>query len=104
MASQPIPATAVRIIDNVEPHNPSHQDQRETLAPAVPGSAEYANYKRLVDRTVDVFGDEIIASVWLSIPNSDLDGQSPLQAAQKSGYRTDLIEPILIRIEHGIFP
>jgi uncharacterized protein (DUF2384 family) len=63
---------------------------------------ELENYKKLVARAVDVFGDEIKASVWLSLPNSNLNGETPLQIAQKSGYEAQILEPILIRIEHGI--
>jgi len=58
--------------------------------------------KQNVARTVDVFGDEIKASRWLSLPNRDLDGQTPLEVAQKSAYDPQAIEPILIRIEHGV--
>lgn len=63
---------------------------------------EMARYKALIARTVDVFGDEIKASRWLSLPNRDLEGQTPLEVAQKDGYDFKAIEPILIRIEHGV--
>ena len=63
---------------------------------------EMMRYRTLVARTVDAFGDEIKASRWLSLPNRDLDGQTPLQVAQKDGYDLKAIEPILIRIEHGV--
>jgi uncharacterized protein (DUF2384 family) len=63
---------------------------------------EMKRYRALVARTVDVFGDEIKASLWLSLPNQDFNGQTPLQVAQKSGYKLQAIEPILIRIEHGV--
>ncbi|HXR40374.1 MAG TPA: MbcA/ParS/Xre antitoxin family protein [Terracidiphilus sp.] len=63
---------------------------------------EMMRYKTLIERTVDAFGDEIKASRWLSLPSRDFDGQTPLQAAQKSGYDLAAIEPILIRIEHGV--
>jgi uncharacterized protein (DUF2384 family) len=59
-------------------------------------------YKALVTRTVGVFGDEFKAARWLSLPNRDLDGQTPLQAARKTGYDLRVIEPILIRMEHGV--
>jgi len=52
---------------------------------------------------VEAFGDEIKASKWLSLPNKDLEGLTPLQLAQSSGYSIDSIEPILARIEHGIY-
>jgi uncharacterized protein (DUF2384 family) len=63
---------------------------------------EMARYQTLVSRTVDAFGDEIKASRWLSLPNPDLSGQTPLQAVQSSGYNMQVLEPILIRIEHGV--
>lgn len=59
-------------------------------------------YRKLVSRVVDAFGDEVKASRWLSLPNRDLDGQTPLQAVQNSGYDMQAIEPILTRIEHGV--
>jgi uncharacterized protein (DUF2384 family) len=62
-----------------------------------------SNYKKLIDRVVDAFGDEIKASVWLSIPNADLNGETPLQMVSKNDYSVDLLEPILTRIEHGIY-
>jgi len=60
------------------------------------------NYQTLVARVVDVFGDELKASRWLSLPNSDLNGESPLQVAQRVNYSVLPLEPILVRIEHGI--
>jgi uncharacterized protein (DUF2384 family) len=63
---------------------------------------EITRYRALVVRVVDAFGDEIKASRWLSIPNRDLDGQTPLQAVQNSGYDLHVLEPILTRIEHGV--
>jgi uncharacterized protein (DUF2384 family) len=76
------------------------------LPPATPpaeGQRELANYRQLVDRVVDVFGDETKASLWLSLPNQELNGQTPLQVAQRSGYRLELIDPLLLVIEHGIY-
>jgi len=70
---------------------------------AVDPAQEFANYKRLVERAGDVFGDEIKASLWLSMPNEDLGGETPLQEAEKDGYAGKSIEPILARIEHGIY-
>jgi len=67
------------------------------------GSArEMMHYRALVARAIDVFGDEIKASRWLSLPSRDFNGQTPLQMAQKSGYDLKVIEPIFIRIEHGV--
>jgi uncharacterized protein (DUF2384 family) len=62
-----------------------------------------AGYRALVARTVEAFGDEIKASKWLSLPNKDLKGLTPLQLAQASDYSIESIEPILTRIEHGIY-
>lgn len=61
-----------------------------------------ANYQSLVARVVGAFGDELKASRWLSLPNSDLDGKTPLQIAQRDNYSASALEPILIRMEHGI--
>ncbi|MGA3346852.1 MAG: MbcA/ParS/Xre antitoxin family protein [Terracidiphilus sp.] len=60
-------------------------------------------YKMLVARAVDALGDEIKASRWLSVPNPDLNGQTPLQVAERDGYGLDAIEPLLTRIEHGVY-
>jgi len=77
----------------------------------VPGSSEpnvvdpaqeIARYRALVSRAVDAFGDEVKASRWLSLPNRDLNGRSPLQVAQSNGYDIQALEPIFTRIEHGI--
>lgn len=46
---------------------------------------ELARYRMLVSRVVDAFGDEIKASRWLSMPNRDLSGQTPLQLVQRCG-------------------
>jgi uncharacterized protein (DUF2384 family) len=66
-----------------------------------PGQA-MASYRALVARTVEAFGDEIKASKWLSLPNKDLNGLTPIQLARASGYSTQPLEPLLTRIEHGI--
>jgi uncharacterized protein (DUF2384 family) len=60
-------------------------------------------YQLLVARVVDVFGDELKASRWLSLPNRELEGQVPIQVAEKEGYSLKSIEPLLIRIEHGVY-
>jgi uncharacterized protein (DUF2384 family) len=65
---------------------------------------ELTNYEQLVARAVDVFGDEIKASKWLSLPNSELSGETPLQVAKRDGYDRQVLEPIFTRIEHGIYP
>lgn len=79
-------------------------DGQIPVAAYVPGRStqEYANYSRLVARVVDVFGDEIKAAKWLSLPNADLHGETPLQTAQHSDYAPETLETILTRIEHGI--
>ncbi len=63
---------------------------------------EMMRYRVLIARTVDAFGDEIKASLWLSLPNHDFGGKTPLQVAQTNGYDLQAIEPVLIRIEHGV--
>ena len=73
------------------------------LAPAV----RLHNYRELVSRTVEVFGDESKASRWLSLPNTDLNGRTPLDVAQSVDYDESrlqpVFEPIFTRIEHGIY-
>jgi hypothetical protein len=73
--------------------------------PAAPAGAvqELANYKQLVARAVDVFGDEIKASKWLSLANPELSGETPLQVSQRNGYNPEVLEPLLTQIEHGIY-
>jgi uncharacterized protein (DUF2384 family) len=61
-----------------------------------------SSYNRLVARVVDVFGDETQASRWLSRRSADFSGQSPLEAAEKQGYDPQAVEPVLLRLEHGI--
>jgi len=63
---------------------------------------EMMRYRALIARTVDAFGDEIKASRWLSLPNRDFNGKTSLQVALESGYSLKAIEPILVRIEHGV--
>ena len=67
---------------------------------------QYRNYKALVDRAVEVFGDDLTASQWLRMPSADLAGKVPLQVAQGFNYDARQLEtrfePIFIRIEHGI--
>jgi len=69
--------------------------------------AEYANYQALVERTIDVFGSEVKASRWLSMPSVDLGGKIPLQVAQSVSYSASeierIFEPIFVQIEHGIY-
>jgi uncharacterized protein (DUF2384 family) len=75
----------------------------ETAKPTLTAYEELANYRTLVARVVDAFGDEQKASVWLSTPNASLNGEIPLRVAQKAGYESFSLEPILTRIEHGIY-
>lgn len=75
---------------------------QNSSADAPETAEDFLRYRALVSRAVDAFGDEIKASRWLSSPNPDLNGQTPLQAVQGSGYDVHVLEPILTRIEHGI--
>lgn len=85
---------------------PHFGPERARPGTSKPGAAEPAyemtRYRALVSRVVEAFGDEIKASRWLSLPNRDLDGRTPLQAVQANGYDIQVLEPILTRIEHGI--
>jgi uncharacterized protein (DUF2384 family) len=62
-----------------------------------------SNYRNLVARTVEVFGDEIKASRWLSAPSAELGGKTPIELARGFGYDVGQLEPILTRIEHGVY-
>jgi len=68
---------------------------------------QYENYKALVDRANEVFGDDLTAARWLSMPSIDLENKVPLQLAQSFNYDAnqmyDVFEPIFLRIEHGIY-
>lgn len=68
---------------------------------------EYKNYQALVERAIEVFGDELKAALWLSTPSSDLENKVPLQIAQSVHYAADelrgIFEPVFLRIEHGIY-
>lgn len=75
----------------------------EPASPVLTASEELVNYRTLVARVVDTFGDEQKASVWLSTPNRSLNGETPLHVAQGAGYEPRILEPILTRIEHGIY-
>jgi uncharacterized protein (DUF2384 family) len=77
--------------------------QSNSDEPLAEPTRELTNYRELVDRVVEAFGDEIKASRWLSLPNSELNGETPLQAVQRSDYDAEVLEPILTRIEHGIY-
>ena len=69
--------------------------------------AEFKSYRDLIDRALEVFGDELKASRWLSMPSVDLDGKVPLQVAQSVHYAASelqrIFEPVFVRIEHGIY-
>jgi uncharacterized protein (DUF2384 family) len=84
--------------------NPRAKRPALSVAPATATSSSeaIANYRALVARTVEAFGDEIKASAWLSLPNADLKGKTPIEAAQAAGYSPLVVEPLLTRIEHGI--
>jgi hypothetical protein len=81
---------------------PTRVGQSGAELPVSGSAVELANYQRLVARTVDVFGDELKASRWLSLPSPDFDGAAPLQYAQGHAYDPQALEPVLTRIEHGI--
>jgi len=86
-----------------QPPNPESVSDLSRPSRYVGPVHEMKRYQMLVARAVDAFGDEIKASRWLSLPNRDLDGQTPLQVAQKEGYSLRAIEPLLTRIEHGVY-
>jgi len=72
-----------------------------------PTEESYENYVALVNRAIDVFGDANMASKWLSQPNVALGNKIPLEVVQDHGYSKgrveEVLEPIFVRIEHGIY-
>lgn len=69
--------------------------------------ARLHNYSEFVHRTVEVFGDELKASRWLSLPSSDLNGRIPLEVAQSLQFDPSelslVFEPLFTQIEHGVY-
>jgi len=65
-------------------------------------SSAYVRYRQLVDRVTDAFGDATVASRWLSTPSNDFNLQPPIEVAKRNGYDVAILEPALIRIEHGV--
>jgi hypothetical protein len=74
----------------------------EILMEEPAGATAYARYRQLVDRVTDAFGDATVASRWLSTPSKDFDSQPPIEVAKRNGYDISVLEPVLIRIEHGV--
>jgi uncharacterized protein (DUF2384 family) len=83
------------------------KDLAHELKTRVHDAEHYANYTALVNRAVDVFGDASLASQWLSKPNPAFANKAPLQIFQEHGYARSaieaIIEPVFLRIEHGIY-
>jgi uncharacterized protein (DUF2384 family) len=85
------------------PSQPVNFDELSRNKGSASPTLRMKRYRTLIARVVDVFGDELKASRWLSLPNRELDGQVPIQVAEKDGYSLRSIEPLLIRIEHGVY-
>lgn len=64
-------------------------------------ASRYAEYAMLVDRAVEVFGNERQATRWLSTSSQDFEGRTPLQDLIKNG--PDHALEVLGKIEHGVF-
>ena len=63
----------------------------------------YLAYKTVVERAVDVFGNELKATPWLSRQSPDFDGRSPVEALVDSDFNPTAILYTLGRIEHGVY-
>ncbi len=63
----------------------------------------YLAYKTVVERAVDVFGNELKATRWLSRSSSDFDEKSPLEALADSSFDSTPILNVLGKIEHGVY-
>lgn len=87
------------------PEQISCQSELGDILRTEPGTTEqrFTNYRELIDRVVDVFGDEIAASKWLSTPNADFEQKAPIDVAREHEYDMTALEPVLIRIEHGVY-
>ena len=64
---------------------------------------QYLIYNRVVGRAVDVFGNELKATRWLSRQNPDFGGKSPLEELVDSGFDPTSIFDTLGKIEHGVY-
>lgn len=64
-------------------------------------AAQYENYRKLVTRVTESFGDAIQAQRWLSSPSPDLEGRTPIAVAREDEYKMTRLEPLLVRYEHG---
>lgn len=63
----------------------------------------YLCYQRMMERVIDVFGDEIRANLWLCESNAAFGNQTPMQVARLDSYRLETLEPVLMQLEHGIY-
>ena len=64
---------------------------------------QYLAYKTVVERAVDVFGNELKATHWLSRSSLDFGERSPLEALVDSGFDPTPILDVLGKIEHGVY-
>ncbi|PKN17713.1 MAG: hypothetical protein CVU71_14885 [Deltaproteobacteria bacterium HGW-Deltaproteobacteria-6] len=62
----------------------------------------YLNYERLLQRAVEVLGDEEKAKRWLSSPQKTLGGKTPLEYSE-SDVNAQEVEDLLGRIEWGVY-
>ncbi|PKN17919.1 MAG: hypothetical protein CVU71_10330 [Deltaproteobacteria bacterium HGW-Deltaproteobacteria-6] len=60
------------------------------------------NYERLLQRAIDVFGDEEKAKQWFSSPQKALGGKTPLEYSE-SDVGAQEVEDLLGRIEWGVY-
>ena len=93
-----------RVVGRKEQAKPSDAVGRAQAKVSEEASTDllYERYKSLVERVADVFGDKTVASRWLSTPSVDFASQPPIEFARTNGYDVSVLEPVLIRIEHGV--
>ena len=74
--------------------------KRPDLLPDV--DQKYSVYREVVARTVDVFGDKLKATQWLSRRSTDFKGKSPLDDLTDSDFNPAHVLHVL-GIEHGVY-
>ncbi len=74
------------------------EPKRPDILPDV--DQKYSVYCEVVARTVDVFGDKLKATQWLSQRSTDFNGKSPIDDLTDSDFNP---LHVLGLIEHGIY-
>jgi len=96
---------------NTVPENPefSEADKISLKGLGVQGSKKKADAGKTAGseeaalaRVVAAFGDEDKALEWLTTPNQEFGGDTPFNVLAAHGFDLQVIEPFLVRMEHGV--